>query len=575
MNDWEPPSAQGSPGDRVAGAWHAVARLLAEAGVEVVFGLPDDDLTALDALHAVGVRLVVCRDQRNAVFMATGYALRSGALGVALVGKGPAVTNTVTGLLEAASSGAPVLLLSGGTAAERRGSGAFQELDQQAVVAPLVKSATRVEHPDRLAPAVRRAVLVARSGAPGPVYVEVPDHLLKADVPVPPPPPPAERPVSVPAGDSAALDVLRGARRPIVLVGGGMRHRNADGVVERFAERVGAALSCTASGRGAVDESSTRFIGLAGLYASDRAKALWADTDCVVVLGSRLEETATYGWSDALGATVPVVQVNLDAAGVATQFAGPVVLGDGADVCAAWLERLAEDVPAEWSKRVDEVHHGLRDDHRRELADLAAAPELHVVEVLAALAAELPADRVLVQENGLQDMWSYSFPRFECAHGAGSVVPSEQTSLGFGAAAAIGVKAAAGGRPVVAFVGDGAFGLFDADLPTAVALGGGLVYVVLRNGGYGWLHSQLGPHNRDLAGTALVDPAAVTAEAPRWRGVHQATVTKESLRADVADAWRRAQEGEVVVLNVPARLEDALFADHELGGSFPVTDPTP
>ena len=561
-----------SPG-HVRGSWHAVAKLLAEAGVEVVFGLPDDDLHALDALHAAGIRLVVCRDQRNAVFMATGYALRSGALGVALVGKGPAVTNAVTGLLEAASSGAPVLLLSGGTAAERRGSGAFQELDQQAVVAPLVKSATRVEHPDRLAPAVRRAVLVATSGATGPVYVELPDHLLKADVPVPLPAPPVERPASVPvAGDSAALDVLRHARRPVVLVGGGMRHRNAGGVVERFAERVGAALSCTASGRGVVDESSVRFIGLAGLYASDRAKALWDEADCVVVLGSRLEETATYGWPGALGTTVPVVQVNVDAAGVATQYAGPVVLGDGADVCAAWLEQVVDSAPVEWSKRVDDVHHGLRADHRREVADLAAKPQLHVVEVLAALAAELPADHVLVQENGLQDMWSYSFPRFECAHGAGSVVPSEQTSLGFGAAAAIGVKAAAGDRPVVAFVGDGAFGLFDADLPTAAAFGSGLVYVVLRNGGYGWLHSQLGPHNRDLAGTALVDPAAVTAQAPALRGVHQTTVTKESLRADIADAWRRSQEGEVVVLNVPTRLEDALFADHELGGAFPAAD---
>ncbi|XVS68199.1 thiamine pyrophosphate-binding protein [Actinosynnema sp. CA-299493] len=561
------------PGHHVRGAWHAAARLLAEADVEVVFGLPDDDLDALGALHAAGVRLVVCRDQRNAVFMATGYALRSGSLGVALVGKGPAVTNTVTGLLEAASSGAPVLLLSGGTAAERRGSGAFQELDQQAVVAPLVKSATRVEHPDRVAPAVRRAVLVATSGATGPVYVELPDHLLKVDVPVPPPAPPVERPASVPAsGDSAALDVLRHARRPIVLVGGGMRHRDAGGVVERFAERVGAALSCTASGRGVVDESSVRFIGLAGLYASDRAKALWAETDCVVVLGSRLEETATYGWPAALGTTVPVVQVNVDPAGVATQYAGPVVLGDGADVCAAWLEQVVDHAPVEWSKRVDEVHHGLRADHRRELADLAAKPGLHVVEVLAALDAELPADRVLVQENGLQDMWSYSFPRFECAHGAGSVVPSEQTSLGFGAAAAIGVKAASGDRPVVAFVGDGAFGLFDADLPTAAALGSGLLYVVLRNGGYGWLHSQLGPHNEGLAGTAFVDPDAVTARAPRLRGVHQVTVTKESLHADVADAWRRSREGEVVVLNVPTRLEDALFADHELGGAFPVAD---
>jgi acetolactate synthase-1/2/3 large subunit len=152
------------------------------------------------------------------------------------------------------------------------------------------------------------------------------------------------------------------------------------------------------------------------------------------------------------------------------------------------------------------------------------------------------------------------------------VVPSEQTSLGFGAAAAVGVRLAAPDRPVVAFVGDGAFGLFGADLPTALAQEGGLLYVVLRNGGYGWLQAQLDQRTAPPAGYAFVDPAAVSAEAQDLPGLRQVTASKTTLAADVTEAWKLASAGHVVVLNVPARLEDAMFGGEAAGGDFPVVD---
>lgn len=558
----------------VKGCWRAAFAVLAQAGVRDVFGLPGDDLDALAAVRETDVRLTLCRDQRNAVFMATGYAIQSGGLGVALAGKGPAVTNTATGLLEAASSAAPVLLLSGGTSPERRGSGAFQELDQLAAIGPLVKWAARVDHPDRLAPTLRRALLVARGGAPGPVYVELPDHLLTERIPLSEDPAGCERPVSVTlAGDSPALRALRSAARPMVLVGGGMRHRNEGRLVERFAETIGAAVACTASGRGAVDEASPLFCGLAGLYRPEAAASLWAETDCVLALGSRLEETAVYGWPDRLGRETPVVQVNVDPAEFATGFGGPKVLADGRAVLEAWLAAGSwQGRDPGWPARVAEVHETLLADHREHLRALHASPRLHIAEVLEALDAVLPPDRVLVQENGLQDMWSYSFPVYSCSGGAGSVVPSEQTSLGFGAAAAVGVRRAAPDRPVVAFVGDGAFGMFGADLPTATE-GGGLLYVVLRNGGYGWLQHQLDHRDPALPGFAFVDPAAVANPAPEVPGLRQITLAdKATLASDVAEAWKACETGQVVVLNVPVRLDDALFAGAEPGGDFPVPE---
>lgn len=550
------------------GGWRAVAAVLREAGVRSVFGLPGDDLDALGAFAGTPVEFRLCRDQRNGVFMATGYALQSGDVGVAVVGKGPAVTNTLTGLLEARCSAAPVLLLSGGTSAERLGSGAFQEVDQLSVIRPLVKWAARVEHPARLVPLLRRALLAAEAGVPGPVYLELPDHLLGAEIPLPPSEGTVENPVSVAfAPDSPALRAVRAARNPLVLVGGGLRHRSSGRVVERFAAAFGAALTCTASGRGAIDETDPSFIGLAGLYTPEAAADLWMETDCVIALGSRLEETATFGWPDRIGRDVPVVQVNVDAAEFSTDFGGPRVVADGRAVLEAWLEQ-APCEPSAWSGRVREVHDGLLAAHRGTLETLAAEDDLHIAEVLGVLDEVLPADRILVQENGLQDMWSYFFPVHGCAGAAGSIVPSEQTSLGFGAAAAVGVKEAAPDRPVVAFVGDGAFTLFSADVATS-AERGGILYVVLRNGGYGWLQSQLDQRSEPVPGVSFVDDFVPSAP-PGLPGLSQVTVLgKENLRSGVREAWKLCDSGRTVVLNVQVRLADAMFGGDKAGGDFP------
>src|SRR3954471_2271667 len=250
------------------GAWPAVVDYLEHIGLPVAFGLPADDLHLLRAFAPGPVRMVLYRDQRNAMFAATGWAMQSGRTGVCVVGKGPAVTNTVTGLLEARSSGVPLVVLAGGTGVDRRGSGAFQELDQLSLVTPLTKWAQRVDDASRVVPTIERAFLVAASGAPGPVYVEIPDHLLTETVQ-------RTRPWSAamaagprpdPATVAEAARLVRAARRPIVVVGGGMRHGNADRILERLAERLGAPVFATASGRGAVDEEHPSFGGLCGLY---------------------------------------------------------------------------------------------------------------------------------------------------------------------------------------------------------------------------------------------------------------------------------------------------------------------
>lgn len=556
------------------GAWHAVVDFLTTRGVDTVFGLPADDLTVLDALRDNGIRFVLNRDQRNAGFMATGYALQSGDPAVCLIGKGPASTNVLTGVLEAAASAAPLVVFAAGTAVGRRGARAFQELDQVSLLRPLTKWAYRVDHPDRLVPSLERAFTTAAAGAPGPVYLEVADDLCDAavtrtrpwrDVAPQYPGPDA-------AAATAAWSAVWASRRPILVVGGGMRHRNGSAAVEQLATGLGAAVFSTASGRGAVDEAHELCCGVCGLYSPPEAVELWRDTDLVIALGSRLEETATFGTGFA-PAGVPVVQVNIDATELSTEFAGPSVVADAGRVVEDWCGRLAvgrrEPDPV-WVDRVGAASVRARQRVAADTATARASSTPRIAALLDALAERLPAEHVLVQENGLQDMWSYFFPFWRCAGPAGSVVPSEQTSLGFGAAAAGGVKLAAPDRTVVALVGDGAFGMLGADLAVLAEQRLGVLFVVLDNGGYGWLQSQWdkrsegGDRFRFVAETGLRGlPAAV----------HHAVVsTADAIDAELDRALKECASGRVAVVEVPVALSDVPTDLDELDGDFPAVE---
>ncbi|RSM50768.1 thiamine pyrophosphate-binding protein [Amycolatopsis balhimycina DSM 5908] len=540
-------------GKRYAGAWSAIVDLLVANEVGTCFGLPGDDLELLCALDAAGLDVVPCRDQRNAMYMATGYALQSGRLAVCALGKGPAVTHAATGLVEARESGAPVLVLAAGTPERRRGSGGFQELDQVAVAAPLVRWAHRVGHPARVVPATVTAMTRAAGPPAGPVYLEIPDDVRTAEIVVPEALP--GRPESLvlepgPVPPGPALAALRGSRRPVVLVGGGLRHHNDDGVVERFAERLGAALFTTASGRGAVDEGHPLFCGVAGLYAAAPARELWSACDLVVSLAGRLEETAVEGGTP--WPPVPVVQVNIDPGGLSAEFPGPRVLGDARHAVLGWSRALAEDRNAEattaWANEIALARKAMAVEVEAELARAAALPGIRIAELLAALDATGGERRVLVQENGLQDMWSYCFP-FHA--GGGSIVPSEQTPLGFGAAAAVGVKLAAPDHEVTAFVGDGAFVAARADITAAAAAHGGVLYVVLCNGGYGWLDAQRARLGLDAGRHPFISPGAPPPVVDGTDMHYHVLRDKAALTEEILAARRLCAQGRTAVLMVP------------------------
>lgn len=466
--------------------WRLAVEELRAAGVQRVFGLPGDDMQAAIALRDAGIALVATRAQRTAVLAAAAHARVSGTPGVVVVGRGPGVAGVVPGLLEAATAGASVVVLAGGTPLGRAYQGAFQEAPQLDLVSSLTAHAQRVESASQVAPAVRLALAVAADPRGGPTFVELPDPPAAGDPAWPDAsaaqPGPAPVTAAGAPGAPPLPDLLARAERPVVLAGAGAMGAGSDALAA-FAAALGAPVVVTASGRGAIRESDPHFLGLAGLYLLPPAVELLAEADLLVALGSRLEETAV----EHLPTDLTTVQVNVEPAHHDHARPGLLLTADVGATLAAWTPALgATPGPGAWAARA-----------ARARADCAAWTERvcvpgslpAVLRDLSGGLAELDPDSLVVcHENGQADIWSYLAPILSLPDGARAVVPSEQTTLGTGCAGALGV--AHDGRRAVVVTGDGALGTILDELGHPATARLPVLYVVLADGAFGWLETQ-------------------------------------------------------------------------------------
>lgn len=545
-------------------AWERVADELTAHGVERVFGLPGDDMAILGALDTRGIRVSLVRDQRHAVYRAIGYGRISGRPSVCFVGKGPALTHTATGLLEARSMRHPLILLSSGVPPEHLGTGAFQELDALTAFPSLTVGAIRVGE-DTLSTGIAEAFRLSESRGRGPVIVEVPERLSYART--------GPRPSFAPRDGRSEREVLlsavvQDAERPLILVGGGCSDPGVGARILALAERVGAAVMVTASGRGLIDETHPAFLGVSGLYLPARARGLLGQVDVIVALGTRLEETATFGWDTALAEGCRIVQVLDDEGDFFAGWATERVVADVGAVVRAWHGASPITAPTRgWFDTVATVHAALLAAPRPS-AIAGAMPRVR--DVLREVDAVVPTARVSLHENGLQDMWSYVFPYWIVRAEAACLAPSEQTPLGFGMAAACGV-AAADSRPVVVLGGDGAFCAVGADLAGFAEVTTPVLVVVLTNGGFGWLEA-----NRRRAGAPfpmLGSRRVVRGLCAAYEIDHVGCADAVQLGEAVRRAWRLAETGRAVVLEVAVSLNDVPPGFEDLAGDFPERQP--
>lgn len=478
----------------------ALAEGLVAQDVERIYSLPGSHMKPLwHALDKLGVKVVTARDERSAVHMAQAEAELNNRLAVAILTAGPGITNGVTGLGAAYLDRAPVLVIGTRAPLLQDGMGALEEVDQLAVVRPVCRAAHAVLKPRHALPRLDLAISAAigDDGPPGPAYLELPSDLFNA----PAPRAYAEirrrtRSVRVPTpGDvEAAAELLRSARRPLVI--GGREALAAANLLPRFVEAAGAAYLDTRSSR----DGSAAMIG--SFVPAMRARAM-EEADLVVTLGRPLDFELGYGSPAVFGDTKAFLRIGRGAEDVSANRRGDVELrGDVGPALAALLDEAlaAEASDTDWLAEL--VAENRRKEERFE-ERVASATELedglHPHQLLAAVNRIVDEDTIVVADGGDILSWARAGLRAPTYLDLGAF-----GCLGTGVPYAVAASLSKPGRRVIAVVGDGAFGFNAMEMETAAREGAQIVVVVANNSAWNIERAdQLENYGGEVLGTEL------------------------------------------------------------------------
>ena len=481
--------------NQLSGA-EAFVRMLHKHGVTHLFGLcGDTSLPLYDALYRLdhGITHILTRDERSAAYMADAYARVSGRVGVCEGPSGGGATYLLPGVVEANESSVALLAVTTDIATTSRGRFTLTELDQQALFRPLTKWNRVLDKASAIPGAVRQAFAQMTTGRPGAVHLGLPYDVQKdpvdendvwADATLNRCP--SRRTAPDQAAVQAAAERLRAATRPLFICGGGAVIAGAESELQRLAERLGAPVATTISGKGSIAEDHPLAVGVVGSNGgTPETRAIVAAADLVVFVGCRAGSVTTERWRHPAPGT-PIIQIDIDPSVIGANYKTEVgLVGDARLTLTALNGELERAGRSAWG--ADAVERARREKFAGFLALAQSdATPIRPERIVLDLESVLPNDAIVIADPGTPCPYLSAYWRQRAA-GRRFISNRAHGALGYSLPAAVGAGFGRPGAKCVAVMGDGAFGFSVGELETLVRLKLPITLIVISNASYGWI----------------------------------------------------------------------------------------
>ena len=452
-----------------------IVKTLIEHGCDTVFGYPGGQiLNVYDSLytHQNEINHILTAHEQGAAHAADGYARTTGKVGVVIATSGPGATNIVTGIATAYLDSIPIVAICGNVPTSQIGSDSFQEIDITGVTLPITKHNYFVENVEDLADTIREAFVIAQSGRPGPVLIDVPKDVQTAKCEYEPKVP-MEKEETYAAKEiriKEAADYINSAERPIVYFGGGLITANAQEEMLMLADKIDAPIGCSLRGLSAIPTDHPRFLGMHGMHGRLASFLAMYNADLIISLGVRFNDRVT-GNREKFAAKAKIIHIDVDGSELRKTVNTVCGLRDVKLTLEKLLPLLNERKRPDWMEKTEAFR-------KEEEGCLDNRKGLTPRNIILKLNQYLGKNTTVCTDVGQHQMWSaqnlnFKTPRrFVSSGGLGT--------MGFGIGAAIGAAVGTHERSVL-ITGDGSFGMSLQELATAVTYNIPVVILILNN----------------------------------------------------------------------------------------------
>ncbi|OFA06124.1 thiamine pyrophosphate-binding protein [Duganella sp. HH101] len=477
-------------------------------GVDTAFGVPGESyLDVLDALHDSDIRFIINRQEGGAAFMADAYGKMTGKPGICFVTRGPGATNASIGVHTAFQDSTPMILFIGQVGNDFVDREAFQEIDYRRMYGQMAKWVAQIDRADRVPEYIARAFQIATSGRPGPVVLALPEDMLTAVASVAD----TRRYQPVQASPSAAQiaqvrALLAGAKKPLVLLGGGGWNAQACTDLQAFAEANHLPVSCAFRFQDLLDNDHPNYIGDVGIGINPKLAARVREADVILAIGPRLGEMTTGGYA-LIAAPVPaqrLIHVHADAEELGSVYQAELMINSGMPQVAAMLAAMAPVDSAAWRGTVAEAKADLAAWQQQPPIFQDGKAPLDLWQVVQQIDRIAPHDTIITNGAGNYATWAHRFHRYG---GMRTQLAPTSGAMGYSVPAGVAAKIIDPARTVITFAGDGEYMMNGQELATAVQYRAGVVIIVFNNGMFGTIrmHQELHYPGR-VSGTQLHNP---------------------------------------------------------------------